>query len=369
VRNALETLVDLVAEETRGYSGIDRYIGGLQHSLTAIGVDVRLTPVQYFPLARQRPVLRALPRGIEGKRPGSILHIPKIMGSSVLLHARLSPVVVTVHDLGALFCPEDRVLGGTVSRQLLRIALHGLKRADRIIAVSEFTRRGLLQAGFPAEQVITIHEGVDLDRLRPVHDAAEILRERYHIEVTSRPVVLYVGNEFPRKNIATLVRALGQLKRAGLSTRWIKVGSSGYSAGRAELQNLIKREGLNLTEDVAIIEGIPDDDLPLFYSAARVYVQPSIWEGFGLPVLEAMACGTPVVASNAASLPEISGDAAILVEARNADALAGAIGQVVDDQTIYAKLRASGLSHVSSFTWRLTAERTNDLYRQLNVDY
>jgi glycosyltransferase involved in cell wall biosynthesis len=354
----------LVSRSVREQSGIGRYVYELERSLTAGGTPVRRSEFRYLPFADRRPVLRVLPIGVESPPEGQIYHLPNSRSAAVLLIARsLRPAVVTVHDIGALYNPDDRVLGSRISRGLLRLSWRGMRRADRIIAVSEFTRQGLIKAGFDPRRIITIHEGVDQNRFRPIPDAAVAIRERYGVDMATRPTVLYVGNEFPRKNLATLVRALGRLKRDGPPIQWVKVGAAGYAPGRAELNQLIDSEGL--TKDVTFVEHVPDEDLPRFYSAASVYVQPSTWEGFGLPVLEAMACGVPVVAAKADALIETCGDAALLVNLRDAEGMAGKIGNVLSDERLREGLRQRGFRRAAEFTWETAAARTQAVYGAL----
>jgi glycosyltransferase involved in cell wall biosynthesis len=355
--------VGLVVPGSRGVtSGIGRYIDQLEASLTAEGVSAEYVRFRYWPGVERRPVLRAVPIGIEAAHRSDILHFPQIKGASVLLGRRLHPAVVTVHDFGSLHCPEDQVLYRALDHFLIGLALRGIHRADHVVAVSDFTRDHALQYGFRPDRVTTVHQGVDLTRFGPRPDAAATLRRRYGIEPKG-PWVLYVGNEQPRKNLTVLVEALAHLRRGGVPVHWVKVGAPVYEPGRTELLRLIDRHGLS--SHVTIIDHVPDDDLPLFYQAATVYAQPSIWEGFGLPVLEAMASGTPVVAAAAGALPEVCGDAALLVDPRDAQKLAMGLASLLTDEGQRRRLRTLGLRHVQRFTWAETARRTIQIYRSL----
>ena len=306
-------------------------------------------------------MLRALAIGVVGAHAPGVYHLPQIMGATVLLRPRFRPSVVTVHDLGALYCPEDRAAVGWLDRQLLRPSLLGMHRADRIVAVSEFTRSCLIRAGYDPARVTTIHHGIDHELFRPGSEDLAALAAAYGLDLSpARPIVLYVGNELPRKNLETLVAALARLKRAGVRFTWIKLGGANSEAGRTRLLQQIAAHGLD--QDVAIVEGVPGEDLARFYRAATVYVQPSVWEGFGFPVLEAMACGTPVVAADAAALPEVCGTAAILVAARSADALADGLGTVLTDAQVRERLREAGLDRAARFTWAETATQTRAVY-------
>jgi glycosyltransferase involved in cell wall biosynthesis len=343
-------------------TGIGRYVEQLEASLTAEGVGVEHARFRHWPGVEQRPVLQAVPIGIEAGHRSDILHFPQLKGASVLLHQRLHPAVVTVHDFGSLYCSEDQILYRTLDHRLLGLALRGMRRADHIVTVSDFTRRHALQYGIPPDRVTTVHLGVDHARFGPRPDAAATLRHRYGID-SRTPWVLFVGNEQPRKNLPVLVEALAHLRRGGVPVHWVKVGASVYEPGRQDLLRQIER--LGLSSHVTIIDHVPDDDLPLFYQAATVYVQPSIWEGFGLPVLEAMASGTPVVAAAAGALPEVCGDAALLVDPRDVQELATGLGSLITDADKLGRLRALGLRHVERFTWQETARRTIEIYRSL----
>jgi glycosyltransferase involved in cell wall biosynthesis len=355
--------VTLVTTAGEGASGIGRYVEQLRRALAECSVEALATGFRYLPGAKWRPVLKAFPTGVEAPH-GGIVHLTQIMGASMLLLRRPGPTVVTVHDLGALYCPEDQLTITPLDRQLLRLSLLGMRRADHIIAVSEFTRGHLIRAGYQPERITTVHEGVDGNVFRPRPGAAQELARRYGIgQSADRPIVLYVGSELRRKNLETLVRALGRLRRAGVPFCWVKVGASGDAAGRAQLRQQIVDEGL--ANDVTLIDRVPEEDLPLFYAAASVYVQPSVWEGFGLPVLEAMACGTPVVAASAGALPEVCGVAASLVDPRDAAEMAGAIGQVLHDVPTRERMGDAGRRRAGAFGWAETAAKTRAVYEAL----
>jgi glycosyltransferase involved in cell wall biosynthesis len=355
-------LVDFAINGEVGHGGIGRYTECLFAALREARVDVQYASFRNLPGARQHSLLTTIPIGLSGRRTGSIVHIPQIVGASLLFRRGIGPSVVTVHDIGVLDSPEDRLLTGPVSQRLIELSVRGLRRADHLIAVSEFTRQGLLRHGFTPDKVTTIYEGVDHDRFRPIADAASRLSPRYGLDFSELPTVLYVGNEFPRKNLKTLVRAIGQLKRAGTPVRWIKVGRAGHANARHALLREIDAE--NVRDLVTFVEDVSDADLPLFYAAANVYVQPSVYEGFGLPVLEAMACSTPVVASNAGALVEISGGAAAVVDPREPDEFANAITTFVADADCALRHTTLGIARTAQLAWSETARQTADIYRK-----
>jgi glycosyltransferase involved in cell wall biosynthesis len=350
-------------------TGIGTYIDNLCRALADHDVNVDVSSFRYLPGSDWRPALKLLPIGVFSERKADVIHLPQIAGASVLLGRRLGPTVVTAHDLGVWQCPEDRIMVNRFGRELLRLSLRGMRKADHIITVSHYTREGLLRMGFTAERVTAVHLGVDHSRFYPQRNRTVIhLRQKYGLaSTTTKPMILYVGNELPRKNLQCLIRALFEIKNRGLAFEWIKIGKPIIDKSRYDLLRMIESYGL--TEEVSIIDYVDDDDLPLFYSAASVYVQPGGCEGFGLPVLEAMACGTPVVAARAGALPEVCDDAAVLVDAYHApSSLAGAIAAVLTDADLSAKLVDLSVRRAAEFTWENAAKDTAELYKRVIFD-
>jgi glycosyltransferase involved in cell wall biosynthesis len=346
--------------------GIGRYVTELQGGLVSQKIDAKLARFRYPPGANRRTILRSIPIGVEDATSSSIVHLTRIQGASMLLFRRPQASVVTVHDLGALLCPEDEVITNPIDRMLLRLSLAGMRRAGRIIAVSEFTKQCLVKhLRYDADHVDVVPLGVDHGVFRPKQGARASLNDRFGLNISNEAaIILYVGSELPRKGLATLVQALSRLQYDGIQLHFIKVGRAGYQAGREQLMRLLAQTGLQA--HTTILEDIPNKDLAILYSAADVYAHPSVWEGFGLPVLEAMACGAPVVASNAASLPEVTGSAGLLFDPHNVDALVSALRRVLAQPDLAAHLSESGQSRARDFTWRRTAERTVESYQSLH---
>ena len=236
---------------------------------------------------------------------------------------------------------------------------------DWLVAVSGFTRRCLVDfLGVPQERVSVIYHGIDTDHFQPMSDARTRLAAWYDMQSTCHSHdLLYVGNEQPRKNLGVLLSALTKLKSHGYRLRLIKVGGAGGKHWRRQFLNRVHQ--LELNGDVIVVDAVAEADLPIFYSAADLYVTPSLIEGFGLPVLEAMACGTPVVCSNAGSLPEVVGSAAKLVEPRAPGSLAEAIASVLDDDQLRSRMSERGLVQAAKFTWERTARETVAVYKQV----
>jgi glycosyltransferase involved in cell wall biosynthesis len=264
------------------------------------------------------------------------------------------PSVVTIHDLSFLFYPQSfRSLNRLYLKLFARLSA---RRARRVIAVSESTKRDAVkQYGIAAEQVDVIHNGVD-PAFHPM-PADQVSAFRVDRGLPEQ-FILFVGTLEPRKNIAKLIQAYAQLP--GARPPLIFVGGKGWFYD--EIFALVER--LNLGAKVHFAGYVPTDDLPWWYNAAQLFVYPSLYEGFGLPPLEAMACGTPVVTSTASSLPEVVGQAGLLVDPTDTEGLAAAMEMCLTDADLRARMKAMGLARAASFSWRETARRTVDSYRR-----
>ena len=281
---------------------------------------------------------------------------------AVLYHAtehllpRLSvPTVLTVHDLIFERYPQHHTRRN-------RLFLHAamplfVRAADAIIAVSRHTRRDLVELyGADPAKIQVVYEGVD-ERFAPAPpDEVQRVRQTYSPD---RPYLLMVGTLEPRKNHAAALRALARLKAHGSPHRLLLVGGHGW------LFDPIRQEvdALGLAGDVHFGGYVPDADLPPLYSGAACVLVPSLSEGFGFPVLEALACAAPVVCSNASSLPEVAGDAALLVAPEDDAALAAAVHLLLDQPQFAAALAAAGRQQASHFRWDVCARETASVYR------
>lgn len=235
-----------------------------------------------------------------------------------------------------------------------------LRRADAIIAVSECTKRDAIATyQLPSEKITVIHEGVN-PALRLVKDKNPIdqARARY---AGNQPFIFFLGTIEPRKNIITLVDALRTLRSRGLPQRLLVAGRKGWLY--QETFDHVRHTGME--NAVTFLDFIPDDDLPALFAACDAFVFPSLYEGFGLPSLEAMACGAPVVCSNTSSLPEVVGDAALLVDPRDVGEIANAVERVIGDRNLSNELRTKGFAQATKFSWERTARETLAVYNQV----
>ena len=277
------------------------------------------------------------------------------------LVGRTGKYVVTVHDVIPLILP------GTFTRRhraVVRLALARVRRqADRVVVPSHAVKRDVVRrVGYPEDRIVVTPEGCD-PRFRPVRSEAALRRvaERYGLPPR---YVLAVGTLEPRKNLVALLEAFARLRRDGgidPDLRLVIAGARGW------LDEPVFRTVRSLgIEPVVHLPGfIDDDDLPAVYSGAALFVFPSLYEGFGLPLVEAMACGAPVVTSNVSSMPEVAGDAAVLVDPRDVDSLAAAIARVLRDEALRRRLRDAGIARARRFSWETTARLTLDVYAAL----
>jgi glycosyltransferase involved in cell wall biosynthesis len=268
--------------------------------------------------------------------------------------------IVTIHDLQYVKYPDFFVGLSRLKSVYTRIATKlALLRADRVISVSKTTAKDIQRIyKYPESRISVIYEGVDPTFLKH-YDSAEILQTLSRYRIT-RPYFLFVGQQRPHKNLPTLIKSFSKVV-ANLPNHALVIIGSGYK-GYKEPQEMVARLGLQ--DRVRFIEYVSDEELAHFYSAATSLVYPSLYEGFGLPLLEAMACGTPVITSNVAAMAEIAGENAILVEPTNVDQLAEALLSVATDQRLRSSLIEKGLQHSRKFTWEQAAHQTLEIYRQ-----
>lgn len=296
------------------------------------------------------------PLSLETRMLGlDLIHSPDFIPP---LHNQI-PAVCTVHDLAFLLYPN--LVTADSARYYGQIEL-AVKRANRIIAVSNSTRNDLVKLlGAPESKIDVIYEAAD-----PIYQPIDRQSARQSllsagISVPDR-FILFVGTIEPRKNLGTLLRSYVKLRNAyGVDVPLVLAGAPGWLSN--DIGDLVV--SLNLSDHVLFTGKIPESaQLRALYNLAIMLVHPAYYEGFGLPPLEAMACGTPVVCSDAGSLPEVVGDAALMANPEDVDEWTVAMHRLLEDDRLAAELRDKGLQRASSFSWKKAAHDTLQTYRQ-----
>ncbi len=276
--------------------------------------------------------------------PGITLYLFKI-AQTIYFH----------HDLIEYHIPNQKWYKLFFRKMVFPITL---KLADRIVSVSKNTAEDIKKIfGISEEKISVIYNGVNVDLFRRLQrdEAKQYIAEKYNI---LDDFILYIGTlTLPQKNLLRLVDAYNSLVKRGRQEKLVMVGEKGKDA-----YLIFKRvEELDLTDKIIFAGYIPDDDLPFFYNSASVFCFPSIYEGFGLPVLEAMACGCPVVTSNSSSLPEVAGDAALLVNPGNAEEIGEALYRLIVDKQLRNNCINKGLEQVKKFSWYESSKKLFNL--------
>jgi glycosyltransferase involved in cell wall biosynthesis len=262
--------------------------------------------------------------------------------------------IVTVYDLSFMHFPDrfPRLQRAYLTGQTKR----SCRQARRVMTISESGRQDVHRLfDIPLDRIDVVYPGIDAAfSPRPAAEV-ELFRRR---NALLRPYILHVGTLQPRKNIPTLIDAFDCLKRSDLDL--VLVGGKGWLYDEI----FARVDALGLKERVRFAGYVTDADLPLWYNSAEMVVLPSIYEGFGLPAAQAMACGTPVIASNISAIPEVTGDAALLFSPYDASALCNHMTSVLDDPQITATMREQGLSQVKKFTWQNAGQKMQEVYQK-----
>jgi len=356
-------------------AGIGRYTRELALALSALPDAPQLTLFHYHQPLRRMPTSLAdapragVPLGSRILRAWLLTGAPfpkawnKAIEASDLFHGTDSlaptisrPSVINIHDLSTVFYPQHHT---RLHRLYASVALPRMaRRARAIITGSEAARQDIItHLRISSDKVRAIHNGVNHALFFP-RDRAESQQQVLQRLGIPAPYVLAVGTLEPRKNLIALLRAVAQLPAD--TPPLVLVGARGW--GHSPLFDEVQR--LGIASRVRFTGFVDDDLLPHLYSTALTFVYPSLYEGFGLPVLEALACGAPVITSNTSSLPEVVGSAAVLIDPRNAPELAARLSQLLLDADSRAALSALGPAQAARFTWQRTAQRTLEVYTE-----
>ncbi len=355
-----------------GRTGVGYYTEHLLHHIAAQGPQDEITVISNRPVETTRPLpahVRVITSGwrlprivwMQTQAPRLLKELqPDVVHftNGIVPLASPVPVVVTIHDMSLTlypgYHPARRVL---LNRPLVNLAT---RRADGIITVSESAKRDIVRSyGLLPERVHVVHEAA-APSFRPIHDLVELTRVRRRYGLSDR-FILYVGTIEPRKNLPKLIEAFAQRRRRGELPHHQLVCAGPYGWLSRDIDALVDR--LGVSENVLFTGYVPFEDLAALYNLAEMFVFPSIYEGFGLPVIEAMACGTPVITGRVAALDEVAGGAVEHVEALEPDAIGEALVRVARDRERRHDLARAGLQRAMAFSWARAARETCEVYR------
>jgi len=363
------------ARKLRDY-GIGTYVRNLLRQLSRIDHDT-----EYAVLCQGQDCsivselgenFRAVPESSPGYSVREQITVPRDLRRehAELFHAPhyvlppLTPCksVVTIHDCIHLRFPQylPNRLGYAYARSFLWMATH---HSNRVITVSEASKRDILEYfKVPPGKIDVIYNGID-ERFGevPAEEDVTRVRERYQL---IDPFILYAGNIKPHKNLGRLIEAFHILRHTGPEFEHVKLVIIGDEIAKyAALRHAVHRHKLH--KHVRFFGFVPSRTLAILYRLAAVFVFPSLYEGFGLPPLEAMASGTPVITSNVSSLPEVVGDAAVLIDPLQPEAIADALGRVLSDSALRDELRTRGFERARHFSWERSVRRVREIYGEV----
>ena len=361
--------------------GLARYTEAMKKHLSIAGVDHTLIYPQYpLPVAFSHRLLKPFGYNVHDFfnifpvsakfSEESVKHFShQMMASLFTFKPNLKKVVITVHDIVPYLMrddPHQNQYRRFYDRHMDEFAMNNIRKADRIIAISEFTGQMLVKhLGCPQDKIQIVLYGLDHEVFYPMKPS-EAFRNKYGLS-EEKQYLLYVGSENPRKNLPRFFQAFGEARRSLPNLQLVKIGPPDHPGQYALLQDMI--HNLKIQDAVLWINHISNHDLVTFYTFADAFVFPSLYEGFGMPPLEAMACGTPVICSNSASLPEVTGDAALQVDPEDVAGWTHAIIKVIEDQSLQQDLITRGLARAAQFTWEKTVRETIEVYQEVEQIY
>lgn len=297
-----------------------------------------------------------------------LMPVESIIGDVDIFHStsmimpplRKGKGVLTIYDLTFMLFPEYHLKRiQTFTRHIPKF----VRRSDCIIAISEHTKRDIIENLHVPEERIRVTMLAANERYRVVDDpdAVACVKSKFGID---GDYILYTGTLEPRKNVPALIRAYAQLRNeAKIPYRLVLAGKKGWLYD--EILESVRT--LRLEKDVIFTGYVADEDMPYLYNGAELFVYPSFYEGFGLPPLEAMACGCPVVTSNTSSLPEVVGGAGLMIDPHQPEELAEAMWKILDDGGLRLELRERGIRRAAEFSWERCAKETQAVYRELSA--
>jgi glycosyltransferase involved in cell wall biosynthesis len=289
-----------------------------------------------------------LPLVLNKYKNEAIFHSPSFVSSPFIK----CPTIMTIHDLNHLKFPEYYTRFHRYYYNY--IVKPSALKAKKILTVSEFSKKEIVNwLNCESEKVVVTYNGID-ENFKVINDNDKLRNIRTKYDLPEK-FILYIGNLKPHKNIANLIKAI---KKINQKIILVINGKSNESLNKIIMENHVENK-------IKFIGYVNDDDLPALYNLAELFIYPSLYEGFGLPPLEAMACGCPVITSNTSSLPEVVGDAGIMVNPYHVEEIARAIDLVLSNENLRREMIEKGLKQAQKFSWRKTAEETLKVYEEV----
>lgn len=281
----------------------------------------------------------------------NIKHITSQSFAYLLKLNRLKNTIITCYDLIPWVYENNRSIPW-------KLNIMGLKMADEIITISKFSKEDIIKIlGFPEEKIHIVYPGVNTEIY--FQNKNRDMLSKLNIDLNYK-IILYVGSEQPRQNFDVLLKSFAKLKKKMPNTKLLKIGKAQAYGARKKHLELIKK--LKIMKDVIFIDYVPENELGKFYNCADLVVYPCSYAGFGLPPLEAMACGVPIITSNKSSLPEVVGNAGIMIDPRNIEKMFIEMFNVLKDAEMRNKMIKSGLKRAKTFNWDDSAKKTEKIY-------
>jgi len=358
--NEMMRALYVVGEKTSSHAAYEKYADNVYAELKKLeGLEISevgiSSPIQ-FPFRQHALEYAILPWKVRLSHKDDIVHASH-QGLAHVLFGHSHRKVATCLDVIPFAFPKDYATNW-LRRRLLWIMRKGLQSADEIVTISKFSAKEIEKhLQIPASSMTIAYPAVDASVFKP----GKPITAKTKSSKTPK-TILYVGSEQPRKNLGVLLEAFARAKKTFPSLRLVKVGKPQWKTGRHDF--LAKARGLGVEKDIKFVEGVGESQLAQLYQKADLFAFPSLYEGFGMPPLEAMACGTPVVCSNASSLPEVTGDAALSFNPKDAGELAEKMLKVLGSEKTAASLKQKGIRRAKQFTWENAARQVLKAYEK-----
>lgn len=287
-------------------------------------------------------------------RKDNIKHITCQELAYLLKLLKLKKTIITCYDLIPWIYENKHSFGW-------KLNMSGLKKTDRIITISEFSKNEIMKhLEYPKDRIDIIYPAVDHDNYYKKRDRKVL--KRFNIPKNTK-TILYVGSEMPRQNVPFLLKGFSELKKKLPDVKLLKIGNPQWNGARDELLKIIGE--LNLQNDVIFVGYVKEEELVKWYNAADLFVYPSLYSGWSLPCLEAMACGVPVITTNVSVFPEVVGDAGITIDPYSVDGLTEAMYDILTHNFFSESLIQKGLERAKLFNWNKAAEDTLKVYEKM----